>query len=147
MSYSDTETIQRLMAVDLYIRMGDYLSVDLKITAAENPYLYDFVHGDKTYKIGVIWDNIMAFIEAYRWELPQERVILVCQSLNTVEELARNMIEDTPIRVIIREEIKNDLIFYRLEHKKWVLDIPNKTVKTQPSHSTKIIRDPKMLLP
>lgn len=129
--YSDSETIQRLMAVDLYIHMCDYLSTDMKIYSAEKPYMYTFIHGDKTYKVGAIFDNELAYIEAYRWNPPRERIILVCQSISQVISLPDYLVEDTPIRAITREKLKEGLIFYRLENKKWVLDIPNKQIKPQ----------------
>lgn len=146
MYYSDSETIQKLMAVDLYIRMEDFLSAELKIYAADSPYLYTFLHGDKEYQIGVIWDNIESFIELYRWRLPQERVILMCQSVNMVNDLAKYLTDDVPIRIIGRDTVKQDLIFHRLEHGKWVLDIPDKIIKTK-KDNLKVVRDQKVLLP
>ncbi len=38
--YSDSDAIQKLMSVDLYIRMCDYLSAEVKVLAAESPYVY-----------------------------------------------------------------------------------------------------------
>ena len=133
--YSDSEAIQRLMAVDLYVRMCDYLSTTLNVEEALNPYIHTFVHGDKSYKIGVLWDNAMAFQEMYRWEPPRERVIIICQSLSHVSGLTQYLEENSPIRVITREKLREGLIFYRLDanSKRWVLDIPNddKQIKTK----------------
>lgn len=131
--YSDNELIQRLMSVDLYIRMCEYFSANLKVSGAEKPYVHIFIHGDKTYKIGVLWDNTVAFLEMYRWATPRERVILVCQSINQADGLLVYLDEFCPIRIITREKMKEGLIFYKVHNGKWVEDITEKPIHTVPS--------------
>lgn len=144
LNYSDSEAMQKLMSVDLYFQMCDYLSADLKVLPSDKPYVYTFIHSDKTYRIGVIWDNTVSFLEAYRWEPPRERVILVCQNLAQVDGLLANLDEDAPIRVITREKLREGLIFFKPENGKWVLDIPDKQIRTK--HADKVIRKAKVLL-
>jgi hypothetical protein len=146
--YSDSEAIQKLMAVDLYVRMCDYLSTTLSVEEALKPYIHTFVHGDKSYKIGVLWDNAMAFIETYRWEPPRERVIIICQSLSQVSGLTQYLEENSPIRVITREKLREGLIFYRLDanSKRWVLDIPDNDKQIKEKANLQIVHKRKALL-
>lgn len=144
LKYSENDTIQRLMSVDLYIRMCDYLSTDMRILTAEKPYTHTFVHDDKVYRVGVLWDNAVSFLEAYRWEPPRERVILVCQAVNQADSLLSYLEENTPIRLITREKLREGLIFYRPVAGRWALDIPDKQIKSKPVG--KIVRRQRVLL-
>ena len=130
--------------MELYIRMSDYLSADIQVTEAERPYIHTFIHGERTYKVGVVWDNAVSFLENYRWAPPRERVILVCQSVKQVDGLLNGLNENIPIRIITREKLKESLVFYRSEDGRWVLDIPERQIKTKPS--TRIIHKHRILL-
>ncbi|NMB19128.1 MAG: hypothetical protein GX984_06730, partial [Erysipelothrix sp.] len=78
---------------------------------------------------------------------PQERVILVCQDISNLDELANYLSDDTPVRAIERSKLKEDLIFYCLQDKKWVLDVPEKTVKIKPKKPKIVRHQQKALLP
>ena len=127
--YSDADAIQKLMSVDLYIRMCDYLSAEIKVLAANMPYVYTFVHGDRAYHIGVVLDDVVSLLELYRWEQPRERVILICKNVNQVDSLLDCLKDQSHIRVVTREKLKEGLIFYKPEKGSWVLDIPDKSIK------------------
>jgi len=127
--YSDADTIRKLMSVDLYIQMCDYLSAEVLVLAANKPYVHTFVHGDRAYRIGVVLDDVVSLIELYRWEPPRERIILICQEVNQVDCLLGYLGDQAPIRVVTREKLKEGLIFYKPEHGKWVFDIPDKAIK------------------
>ncbi|KLU62339.1 hypothetical protein CEB3_c13830 [Peptococcaceae bacterium CEB3] len=143
LNYTDSETVQRLMAVDLYMRMCDYLSASLIVRASESPYIFTFVHGDKAYQVGVVWDNAVQFSETYRWSPPKERVILVCQSINQVNDLLKHLEEYTPIRITTRNKLREGLVFYKPENGRWVLDIPERQIKTK----IRIVHKHRILLP
>lgn len=132
-AYSESEAIQKLLTLELYIRLCDYLSADLKVEPGEKPYTYTFIHGDKAYNIGVVWDNAVSFMETYRWSPPRERVILICQNIDQLNCLLEYLEEYTPIRAATREKLKEGLVFYKPENGKWVLDLPDKKIKTKPA--------------
>ncbi|MDR3585524.1 MAG: hypothetical protein P4L59_09385 [Desulfosporosinus sp.] len=127
--YSDSEAIQKLMSVDLYIQMCDNLSAEVKVLAANKPYVHIFVHGDREYQIGVVLDDVVSLLELYRWEPPKDRVILICQNVNQVHSLLSYLGDESPIRLVTREKLREGLIFYKPEHGRWVLDVPDKSIK------------------
>ncbi|MDR3584702.1 MAG: hypothetical protein P4L59_05185 [Desulfosporosinus sp.] len=128
--YSDSEAIQKLMSVDLYIQMCDYLSAEVKVLVANRPYAHTFVHGDREYQIGVVLDDVVSLLELYRWEPPRERVILICQRVNQVDSLLGYLGDQNPVRIVTREKLKEGLIFYKPENGKWTLDVPDKGIKS-----------------
>lgn len=128
--YSDSDTIQKLMSVDLYIQMCDYLSAEVKVLVANRPYVHTFVHGDREYQIGVVLDDVVSLLELYRWEPPRDRVILICQHVNQVDSLLRYLGDESPIRLVTREKLREGLIFYKPENGKWVLDVTDKGFKS-----------------
>ena len=151
--YSDSETIQKLMSVDLYIRMCDYLSAEVKVLAANRPYVHTFVHGDRAYHIGVVINDAVSLFELYRWEPPRDRVILICQNVGQVGSLLDYLGDQNPVRVVTREKLREGLIFYKPEHGRWVLDVPDKGIKSIKTKLTvrkpmdkKIVRKQRVLL-
>jgi len=127
--YSDADTIQKLMSVDLYIQMCDYLSAEIKVLVANRPYVYTFVHGDRAYRIGVVLKDAVSLLELYRWEPPRDRVILICQNVSQVGSLLDYLGDQNPVRAVTREKLREGLIFYKPEHGRWVLDVPEKDIK------------------
>lgn len=151
--YSDADAIQKLMSVDLYIRMCDYLSAEIKVLAANMPYVYTFVHGDRAYHIGVVLDDVVSLLELYRWEPPRERVILICQNVNQVDSLLGYLGDQNFVRIVTREKLKEGLIFYKPENGRWVLDVPDKSIKSIEtklkgiqSMETKIVQKQRVLM-
>ena len=128
--YSDSDAIQRLMSVDLYVQMCDYLSAEVKVLAANGPYVHTFIHADRAYHIGVVLGDAVSLLELYRWEPPRERVILICQNVNQVDSLLGYLEDQSPIRLVTREKLKEGLIFYKPENGRWVLDVPDKGIKS-----------------
>jgi len=127
--YSDSAAIQKLMSVDLYIQMCDYLSAEVKVLVANRPYVHTFVHGDRAYHIGVVLGDAVSLLERYRWEPPKDRVILICQNVNQMDSLLGYLGDQSPIRLVTREKLREGLIFYKSEQGKWVLDVPDKSIK------------------
>ena len=128
--YNDADTIQKLMSVDLYIQMCDYLSAEVKVLAANRPYVHTFVHDDREYRIGVVLNDAVNLVELYRWEPPRDRVILICQNVNQVGSLLKYLSDQNPVRVVTREKLREGMIFYKPEQGRWVLDVPDKDIKS-----------------
>jgi hypothetical protein len=145
--YSPDEAIQRIMAFELYAKLSDYLSTEITVELAEEPYTYTFICRDKTYKVGIVWDNAVRFMELYRWNKPQERVILVCQDITQLDCLLVHLDEFTPIRAVTKDKLKEELVLYRPGVGKWILDVPNRQVKKPAKKAgQKIVHRKRMLL-
>jgi len=143
-AYTDSEVIERVLTLEFYLKLSDYLSAEVIVKPADPPYIYTFSHSNKVYNIGIVWDNATRFIEAYRWSPPEERTILICQEIAQLNCLLEYFAEYTPIRAITREKIKGELVFYRPEMGQWVLDVPNRQIKQKVEK--KIIRRKQVLL-
>ena len=143
-SYTDNEVIERILTLEFYLKLSDYLSAELIVKPAEPPYVYTFSHSDKIYNIGMVWDNATRFIETYRWSPPEERTILLCDEITQLDCLLEYFKDYTPVRAITREKIKGELVFYRPEKNQWVLDVPNRQIKQK--IDKKIIRRKKILI-
>lgn len=117
--YKESEAVQRIMAFDLYLQMCRYFGTDVEIKPGEPPYVYTFSIGVKTYKIGAIWDNLTTFVETYRWNPPEDRVILVCSNLSSISSLIQYFEEHTPIRAATCQDLRQGLVIYKPGKNGW----------------------------
>lgn len=130
-NFNQKEAMQRIEAFDLYMKMEGYLSTEIEISVAEKPYIFEFIANEKKYLIGIIWDNLISFIELYRWSKPTDRTILVCKNIEHISCLAE-YIQDAPVRAISRENMRDDgLAFYQVVDGDWQLDIVSQIIKTK----------------
>ena len=111
--YKTGEAIQRVMALDLYLQMSKALGSEIEVTKGEPLYIFNFTAKEKVYKIGAIWDNLTAFIETYRWQPPEERVILICKELPAISSLLEYIGEHTPVRVTTCSDLRQGLVLYK----------------------------------
>lgn len=127
--YQTKEVIERIMTAEFYLKFREFIGAEITVEQHTQPYLYRFTQNNKRYLIGVTWDNATTFLEEFRWNTPDDRVILLCQHIKQLDCLLDILRVDVSIRAVPKDKIKSELVFFRPENGRWIIDLPPETLK------------------
>ncbi len=118
LKYETKDVLKRLVFFQFYSNLKNQLPV--KLYPAPIPYSGTIEMNNKMYFVYVARGNINDILNAFKWNEPKERVIIITESLIHIQPL-NAFVSEIKTRVVLDRDLKEpfEKMFYKWEEGEW----------------------------